>query len=208
MTNIIENDNSKKAEPMAFIFIGRSGCGKGTQVELFKKEIEKKFGFNILHIETGVFFREFLKGDISYTQELSRQVIENGGLMPAAMPVVFWVDYLIKNFTGKENLIFDGCPRKVPEAEMLDGMLRFYNISNYKVIYINTSKKWCVDRLTARGRKDDTVEGIEKRMSWFEKDVVPCINLFNNKEGCEVIDINGEQTIEEVHAEIMKKVLI
>ncbi|MCX6717868.1 MAG: nucleoside monophosphate kinase [Candidatus Taylorbacteria bacterium] len=207
MLNIFKKDNAEKPNPMAFIFIGRSGCGKGTQVELFKKVIENKFGSNILHIETGSFFREFLKNNNSYTRDLSKQIIETGGLMPSAMPVVFWVDYLIKNFAGKENLIFDGCPRKVAEAEMLDGMLKFYNIPNYKVIYINTSKKWCVDRLTARGRKDDTVEGIEKRMTWFEKDVMPCIDFFSKDNNCQIININGEQTIEEVHKEVIQKVL-
>ena len=205
MFKIFKKDSSEKAESMAFIFIGRSGCWKGTQVELFKKELEGKSGAKILHIETGAFFREFLKNDNSYTQKLSKQIIETGGLMPAAMPVGLWVNYLVKNFTGKENLIFDGCPRKFAEAELLDGMLKFYGIPNYKVIHINTSKKWCVDRLTARGRKDDTVEGIEKRMTWFEKDVMPCIDFFNNDKDCQVIDINGEQTIEDVHTEIMKK---
>lgn len=206
MTNIIENDNSKKAESMAFIFIGRSGCGKGTQVELFKNNLAEKTGAKILHIETGSFFREFLKNNSSYTQELSKGIVDTGGLMPAAMPIAFWVNYLINNFTGKEKLIFDGCPRKLTEAELLDGMLKFYGIKNYKVVHINTSKKWCVDRLTARGRKDDTPEGIEKRMTWYEKDVMPCIEFFNNNKDCEVIDVNGEQTIEEVHAELMNKV--
>ncbi|MFA6227286.1 MAG: nucleoside monophosphate kinase [Candidatus Paceibacterota bacterium] len=206
MLNIFKNKEDKKAEPMAFIFIGRSGCGKGTQVELFKKSLGERTGSKILHIETGAFFREFIKGD-SYTQSLSKKVVESGGLMPGAMALDLWVNYLVKNFSGKENLLFDGAPRIVYEAELLDAMLKFYGIPNYKVIYINTSRKWCTDRLTARGRKDDTAEGIDKRMSWFEKDVLPCIDFFNKDKDCQVFDINGEQTIEAVHKELIEKVL-
>lgn len=205
MLNIFKKKEEKKSEPTAFIFIGRSGCGKGTQVDLFKKSLEEKEGVKILHVETGAFFREFLKGGL-YTQVLTKRVVESGGLMPAGMAIGLWLDYLINNFSGTESLLFDGAPRKLTEAELLDEMLKFYKIPNYKVIHINASRKWCTDRLLARGRKDDTTEGIGKRMDWFEKDVMPCIDFFNKDKDCQVFDINGEQTIEQVHNEIMKKV--
>jgi adenylate kinase len=192
------------ANGTAYIFIGRSGCGKGTQVNLFKAELEKK-GPKILHIETGSFFREFIKGDL-YSQKMSREIIDTGGLMPEAIVVGLWTDYLINNYTGAENLIFDGAPRKINEALMLDGMLDFLRIKNYKVVHINTSSKWCTERLLARGRKDDTKEGIAKRMEWYDKEVMQSVNFFKKNKNCEFIDVNGEQTIEQVHAELMKKV--
>jgi adenylate kinase len=205
MLNFFKRGEEKKANPKAFIFIGRSGCGKGTQVELFKEELKKRSSAEILHVETGAFFREFLKSN-GYTQDLTREVVDNGGLMPAGMAINLWINYLIRNFTGKENLLFDGCPRKLPEAELLDGMLKFYKIPDYTVIYINASREWCTERLLARGRKDDTKEGIDSRMTWFETDVVPCINFFKSDKDCKVFDINGEQTIEEVHQEIRRAV--
>jgi len=205
MLNIIKKVEEKEAKSMAYIFIGRSGCGKGTQVELFKKLLEEKGEAKTLHIETGTFFREFIKGS-TYTQTLSKKIVESGGLMPGALALDLWVNYLVKNFTGKENLLFDGAPRIVYEAELLDAVLKFYGIPNYKVIYINTSRKWCTDRLTARARKDDTAEGIAKRMAWFEKDVVPCLDFFKSDKNCNVFDINGEQSIEAVHQDISKAI--
>ncbi|HPS65294.1 MAG TPA: nucleoside monophosphate kinase [Ignavibacteria bacterium] len=154
-------------EPTAYIFIGRSGCGKGTQVELFKKVLAENSEAKILHIETGSFFREFIKGDL-YTQKLSKSIVETGGLMPESLVTGLWINYLINNYTGKENLIFDGAPRKLQEAVLLDGTLKFYGIKCYRVIHINTSKEWCTARLLARGRKDDTKEGIEKRNIRYE----------------------------------------
>ena len=201
MTNILNKEES----PTAYIFIGRSGCGKGTQVELFKKEFGERNKANILHVETGAFFREFIKGDL-YTQKLSKQIVETGGLMPEAIVVKLWVDYLVKNFTGTESVICDGAPRKLMEAELLDGMLKFLGVKKYKVVHINTSAKWCTDRLLARGRKDDTAEGIAKRMHWYDTEVMQCIKYYEENENYEFIDVNGEQTIEQVSAELLSKV--
>lgn len=203
MFNIFKKENKKESE--AYIFIGRSGSGKGTQAELLIKYIEKKNKRKILHVETGAFFREFIKKSL-YTEVLARKVVESGGLMPEAIAIHMWVDYLVANFTGKEDLVFDGAPRKLMEAELLDGVLEFYNIKKYKVIHINTSKEWCIERLLARGRKDDTKEGIEKRMDWYDTDVMPSVHFFEKNDKSDFIDVNGEQTIEEVHKELIKKV--
>ncbi|MFH1454734.1 MAG: nucleoside monophosphate kinase [bacterium] len=202
MFNILKKNKTSSG---AYIFIGRSGSGKGTQVELFRKELEKRSNSKILHIETGAFFREYIKGG-SYTEKLSKQVVETGGLMPEAIVVGLWVDYLNKNYTGKENIVCDGAPRKLHEADLLDGMFNFLEITKYKVIHINTSVKWCTERLLARGRRDDTEEGIAKRMHWYDTEVMKTINFFENSKNCRLIEVNGEQTIEQVHAELVSKV--
>ncbi len=203
--NILKKDE-KESKSQAFIFMGISGCGKGTQVELFKKYIEQKTGAQTLHVETGAFFRQFIKGE-KYTQTLSQKVVDSGGIMPESMAINMWATYLIDNYTGKENLIFDGAPRKILEAETLHDTLKFYGLHDYKVIYIHVSKQWSKEKLLARGRKDDTEEGVAKRIAWFETDVVPSIEFFrNNKDGCTFLEINGEQTVEKVHEEIMTKI--
>ena len=43
-------------------------------------------------------------------------------------------------------------------------------------------------------------------MDWFDTEVMKSINFFKNNKNCNFIDINGEQTIEEVQAELNKKV--
>ena len=71
------------------IFIGRSGCGKGTQRELLKKYIQKNDpGRQIFELETGARFREFVKED-SYSAKLTKQIIDNGGLLPSFLPIKF-----------------------------------------------------------------------------------------------------------------------
>jgi len=205
MFKIFKKENTEKAEPMAFIFIGRSGCGKGTQVELFREELKKRGTEKVLHVETGSLLRAFTKTE-SFTSNLTKEVIYSGGLMPESIVIGLWIDYLINNFTGTESIMFDGAPRKLQEAMLLDGTLRFYGIKNVTVIHVNVSKDWAMKRLLGRGRKDDTEEGIGKRMAWFDKDVMPSIEFFKGNQDYKFVDINGEQSIEEVHAEIMKKV--
>jgi adenylate kinase len=192
-------------EPQAFIFIGRSGCGKGTQVELFKNELVKKDGRKILHIETGNMLREFITGT-SYTEALTKKTLDAGGLMPEAVVVYFWMKYLVDNFSGVENLLFDGAPRKLPEAILLDGALNFYGIKRYKVVFINVSRQWAADRLLARKRADDTEEAINKRMDWFENEVMKSIDFFRVDQHGQFIEINGEQSIDDVHKEIMNRI--
>lgn len=207
MSKISRADSADKTGPKAFIFIGRSGCGKGTQVELFKDKLKERGESKTLHVETGSFFREFIKGN-SFTEILSKRIVDSGGLMPEAFAIYLWVNYLNKDFTGKEDLLFDGVARKLHEATILDGALKFYGIKKYKVIYLNVSEEWATDRLLARagGRKDDTEEGIKNRMKFFEKEVVPSIDFFRNNKDCNFVDINGEQSIDEVHEEIVRKV--
>ncbi len=205
MLNIFKKEEVKESSPIVCIFIGRSGCGKGTQVDLYMENLSKINNEKILHIETGSLLRDLVKKE-SYTSQKTKEIIETGALMPESIVIGLWAGYLTNNFSGKENLVFDGAPRRLMEAELLDTTLKFYNISKYKVIYINVSREWATARLLARARKDDTNEGIEKRMSWFDNDVMSCIEFFKNNNSCEFIDINGEQSIEEVSAEILKKV--
>src|ERR1035437_4585859 len=136
MTNILNEENKVNSE--VYIFIGRSGCGKGTQVKLIKDVLKEKRGNTILHVETGAFLREYIKGD-SYVQKLVAKVIETGGLVVEPILVALWGDYLMTNYSGKEDMIFDGAPRKLQEAILLDSMLKFLGIKKYKVIHINTS---------------------------------------------------------------------
>jgi adenylate kinase len=193
-------------KPRAFIFIGRSGCGKGTQADLLMTHL-CKIGdktCKTFHIETGAFLREFVKGD-TYTQKLCRTAMSEGKLMPEAIMVDLWQNFLTDNFTGTENLVFDGCPRKLHEAQLLDSAMRFYNIEKPNIVYVNVSHDWSEKRLIGRARKDDTPEAIERRLAWFEAEVMPTINYYRTNPQYNFIDINGEQPIEDVQNEILAK---
>ena len=191
--------------PQAFIFFGSSGSGKGTQAKLLLEYLEKK-NRKVIYIETGKKVREFIASDTSYTSALTKNVIDHGGLLPVFVPIWLWAGVLNKDFTGKEDLILDGVCRRVPEAPVLDSVMKFYKIQKPIVIELNVSDKWAAERLKSRGRKDDVDQYVKSRLDWFKKDVVPAIDYFRNNPDYIFLDINGERSIEEVHNEIISKI--
>ncbi len=188
-----------------FIFIGRSGCGKGTQVTLLKSRIDRNGESEqpILYVETGQYFRNFIRED-TFSSRLSKIVNEEGKRQPNFLACFMWSKALIEELTEGMHLIFDGAPRARAEAEILTTALRFYKRESPVVIHINVSREWSEEKLLKRGRSDDlTIEKIDKRLDWFDKDVVPAINYFKSDPYYQFIEVNGEQSIEKVHSDIV-----
>lgn len=189
----------------AFILIGRSGCGKGTQGKLLMEELKKKDPARpVLYIQTGNEFRTFIKGD-SVTSKLSKEIYDQGGLQPEFLTIYMWTTLLVNNYKGNEHIVIDGTPRKYHEAGVLDSIFGFYKLIKPVVIYIEVSKEWATQKLLARGRFDDNAHEIEKRLGWFETDVVPTIEYYRKNPAYTFVQINGEGGIEEVWAELKRK---
>ncbi len=192
-------------QPQTFIFIGRSGCGKGTQAQLLEKILrEKNADMPVVHLETGKLFREFIKGN-TYTQELSRVIYEAGGLQPEFLTVHLWSDFFVENMNEKHHLIIDGTPRKLHEAKVLHSSFEFYRREKPQIILLNVSRKWSEDRMLARKRVDDNKMDIEARLNWFDTEVTPAIDFYRGNSFYDFHDIDGERSIEEIHTDIVKK---
>ena len=192
-------------KPQAFIFIGRSGSGKGTQAKLLTDYLtELDTAKQTLYIQSGSEFRSFIKGE-SHTETLARSVNDQGGLQPEFLAVYMWTNVLVNKYTGGEHLIFDGTPRKLHEAGVLDSIFDFYNLEKPYVISLKVSEDWSVRHLMARGRTDDTEAVIRERLSWFEKEVQGAISYYRTSPRYNFIEIDGEQTVQEVHKELVEK---
>lgn len=193
-------------QPQTIIFFGPSGSGKGTQAKLLQKVLEEKNPERkILYIETGKRFRELAEGD-SFTSKEIKKIVERGELLPEFLPIWVWTGLMMENITGDEHIFMDGLSRQPKEAPVLDSAIKFYKRQNPLVISIEVSDEWATKLLKGRGRNDDTDEEIKKRLAWYKENVVPAIEYFKNNPDYKFISINGEQSIEEVHQEIMEKV--
>lgn len=186
----------------AILFFGRSGCGKGTQAKLLT-EVLKSQGREVIYTETGSKFREFLNTD-NYSGKLVGDILRDGKLIPVFLPIWIWTDIFVKQFTGEQDLVLDGLCRRYEESVALGSAFDFYQIEKPNIILMNVSKDWSYTRMMERKRADDTPEKINNRLEWYEKDVVPSIEYFKNKPEYNFIEINGEQSIEDVHKDIMK----
>lgn len=190
-----------------FIFIGRSGCGKGTQAKFLMEYLEKAHTADkIFYLQTGQYFRDFVikKG---FANEMADKIMEDGGRQPDFLAVWVWSNAFLDNVNNKEHLIIDGTPRSLNEARILDTAMKFYKREKPSIVYINVSRASSEERLLARGRADDLeIEDIRERLDWFEDDVMPAIDFYRDNPDYRFININGEQTIEEVRKEVMEKV--
>ena len=192
---------------LTYIFIGRSGCGKGTQSKLMIDYIKQTAGLAenpVLHVETGAHLREFIQGPSLASRE-AKQIMDAKELQPSFVSNFIWSKVLIENVTGEEHLIIDGSPRKLVEAQILDSGLSFLGRVKPKVVHLNVSREWSKERLLDRGRADDDILGIEKRLDWFDGEVAPVIEFFRNADNFDYLDINGEQPIEKVHQDILEQ---
>ncbi len=194
--------------PKTFIFIGRSGCGKGTQAKILREHLERldPEKRKVMYLETGPRFRDFINID-GYTNKLALEVAKQGGRQPDFLAVWNWAHVMIEEMTGKEHLIVDGMPRSYEEALVFDSAISFYKRQKPVVVYLDVSREWSKKHLLARagkeGRADDaSMELIENRLNWFDKDVYPAIEFFKKNLGYKFLHIKGEQTVEQVAKDI------
>jgi len=221
----------KMSKPLNIILLGRSGSGKGTQLNLLKKKLP------LYEIDTGALLRQFIKTNNPLQESISR-IINSGLWAPTWLVVSLWLKKILnlKKNRDKFGLIFEGSPRCLEEALILEEALNLMKRENFKVIYINVPASEVVKRLKARRicekcgkeysldlspelrktlkcpscggklvkRKDDTLKVIKNRMQFFDKEVMPVIKYFKNKN--KLIEINGIGSVKEVFERIWKKI--
>ena len=166
---------------------------------------EKDPAREILHLETGKLFRDFIKNS-TYTHKLSRQIYDDGGLQPEFLTVKLWSNFFVESMKEDVHLVIDGTPRKFHEAQVLDSAMKFYNREKPYLLYLNVSRDWATERLKGRGRVDDNRSDIKARLDWFETDVVKAIGFYKHNPDYHFVDVNGEREIEEVHIAIQEKI--
>lgn len=195
-----------KNQEETIVFIGRSGSGKGTQIKLLKEHLNRiRPETPIFHFESGDHFRNFISSE-GYTSDLMRDIITEGKLAPDFITGWLLVQALVKDFKEGQTLILDGFPRTQTQALTLDSAIDYYHRERVKIVHIDVSEDEVRTRLIERGREDDKAsEIIENRIRWYNENVVPTINYLRMKPQYEVIDINGEQGIEEIQLEIIQR---
>ena len=184
--------------------MGLQGSGKGTQVKLLKEYISAQDpGVPLVYFDAGAYLRAFF-AEGGYTQEMVKASMGRGEIQPSFLPSYLWSRLFISELHGAEHLLMDGSPRALVEAELLDGAFKFYKREQPTVLFLNVSEEEGMKRLVKRGRHDDTEEGIKERFRWYREIVMNSVNYYRDKEGYRVLEINGEQTPAEVHADVIK----
>ena len=188
---------STRQSKFTLCVVGRSGSGKGKQADRLLALLRGRAH----HMETGRFLRDIIHTRINETTRRARRFMEQGRLMPLWFSSYTWLRELIERGKADTHLLFDGAPRRVHEAEILDDVLAWHERSLSLCIYIDVSRSTAAKRLRERGRHDDTPTAIKNRMDYFSKEVLPVISYYKKRH--RLIHIDGEQPIENVCKDIV-----
>jgi adenylate kinase len=190
-------------QPQNFVFFGIIGSGKGTQVKLLLHFLKNKDGRESVYTSTGDEYRKII-GSGSYTGSLVKDSLTRGELQPDFLTNAIFTNILTSSLSPEKNLIADGYPRTIVQSQTFEQMMNFYKRKEVKIIYIEVGKEEAMKRNLQRGRHDDTSEGIAKRFDEYVNNVVPSMNYFKGKDNYTIYTINGEQSVEDVHKDIIK----
>ncbi len=185
------------------IFTGPQGSGKGTQIELLEAYLRRTDPERALvHFEMGKSLRA-LAAQESYTATLVRGTLAQGNLVPYVISCSVFAQHLMAHMGGNEHLVIDGFPRTADQVPALHSAVEFYGRKDPAVVCINISDEEAVRRLRLRGRADDSDEQIRTRLEWSRKETMPNVEWFRAHPEYHVVDINGEQSVEDVHKDIL-----
>ena len=204
---------------MNIILIGPPACGKGTQA----KSLCKKF--DLVHLSTGDLFREIVSQNSPLANEI-KSYIDNGKFVPDELTIKL-VENKLSEIDSQKGILFDGFPRTVFQAEMLEKSVKIDYVFEIKI-----SEQSMVKRVLDRGvclkcgksfllsqtnfkccdvcggeighRKDDTEVIAKNRYQDFMQKTYPILNYFKDHKGYKVID--GELSIDEVFNQICNEI--
>ncbi len=190
--------------PKTFIFVGRSGAGKGTQLELLKKYFEATGAVHSL--DMGGIFRAFFKTE-GYMQDIARDLTMNQGkFQPDFLTNALFISNAINLIDETSTLFIDGFPRSVAQVQVLKELLAYAKRTAPIVLNIEVPREEVKKRMLARGRADDEDAKIDSRLDEYDRTVVPMLAEIMQDPFFTYIEIDGRPPIHEIHESLLKQV--
>jgi adenylate kinase len=210
------------------VMVGVQGAGKGTQAQ----RLSEKYG--IPHISTGDLFRAMKTQDTPLAREVQAEMAK-GNLVSDDITNRM-VDERLKEADAQKGAIFDGYPRNVDQAAVLDDMLEKRGQKIAAAILMELDREIAYKRAEGRRYSQDgqrvyniyynppKVEGIDdvdgKPLVQRDDDKPEAVNdrintffkvtmpiiPYYRSEGVTVLEINADQSIEAVKNDVFAAV--
>lgn len=186
------------------IFIGPQGSGKGTQIAKLKHVLEASDERRrVVDIQTGRRFRALAAKQETFAEQKIARTLDSGKLQPDFIVALLWGQAMIDQLDPKSHLLIDGFPRTTGQIPDLEDAFNFFERGHIDIINLETPEAIVRSRMYDRAREDDTEESIEERLRWYREDTLPVLDYYRERDNATVHDLNGTDTIDGVHQQIL-----
>lgn len=169
------------------IFLGKIGSGKTLQAQMLAETLKAD------HFSVGSLIRQ---------KHIDDERVHRGELLPDAL-VNDVVREEIRSVDVATPILIDGFPRRVSQKEWLAQLLRDEGRTDVRVLHLAVSDGEVDNRLSSRGRKDDTPQAVALRKQIFAREVIPVIEAYT-ADGI-LYSIDGEGEVEDVQKRIISE---
>lgn len=168
------------------VVLGRQGAGKGTQCARLVEE------FGIIHVSTGDMLRAAVAAGTPLGQQADA-VMKAGDLVGDDIMNGIVAERLSEPDILEHGVLLDGFPRTPSQADALQAIFEEQGVDLTAAINIDVAIEEVTARMMARGREDDTAEGIARRLELYEQQTAPLLEWFSDHDKLVVIDGLGEE---------------
>ncbi len=179
------NNPSSTSQPVRMVIFGRQGAGKGTQCVRLVEH------FGVAHISTG----DMLRGAVAAGTEMgkaAKAVMDAGNLVSDDIILGIVRERLAEDDCRTTGFVLDGFPRTIAQAEGLVQILGEDEL--HAVVDLDVPIDEVTARMRARGRDDDTDEGIARRLELYEQETRPVLDWFADRGLLVTVDGLGAET--------------
>ena len=124
-----------------------------------------------------------------------KEIISQGNLVSDEIVAQIIEKKLSENMDSA-GFLFDGYPRTVRQAEILDEMMEKYEMSLTGVLSLEVPEKLLIERMLERGktsgRADDNIESIKKRFVEYNEKTHPVLDFYEDKGNLHPVNGVGE----------------
>jgi len=172
------------------IVIGVAGVGKSTQCKLL--EDTKRYQW----LSVGQFLRDTVTDPEKKAVMLAGDILDDTFVLP----------HLRRKLTelgDTPELVIDGFPRTITQADWLIEIHEKNEVRISHIVNLTADESIARERLSDRGRSDDSESAISERFHYYRENIMPIVSHFSSV-GLNVVNIDGQRAIEEVHQEIIR----